>query len=282
MDVSIADLVGELKVLRKGRGLAASRIDERAGAALRAVARVFPGDDAGEARRKLTVKLTELAAQLPADLGTAVLAAFGLHEHAQNPFYQDRVHWLAHELDRDDRTVRRRIDEAIERLAELAVALEPRPSRDHSWHTEELRVALALDRPVPETFVLKRIVADVDGVSELDLATTGGTGDVEVFHGGTLAGRALELPDALRQGERHDIALRFRAKLPHPQFVCVPRQPCDVFDLHLRFGEPRPVEVSLIAQAGAAAERLPLDRAGEVHIRFEHLTPGRAYGARWA
>jgi hypothetical protein len=290
VDVSVADLVGELKILRKGRGIAAIRLGERTGSAVRTVCRISTEDDPAEIRRKISGRLTELAAKLPRDLRTAVLAAFGLHKDAQNPFYQDRVHWLAQALDRDDRTVRRRIDEGIARLAELAIVPAPGNPvvRDQRWHTEELRVALAMDRPVPETFVLRRIIADVDGVSEVDLPQVQATADVDVFHGGTLAGQAIELPDALRRGERHDIALRVRAQLRRPRYVCVPRQPCDLFDLHLRFGRERPEEVALIEKivipddSATPGRRVPLDRAGEVHVRFRHLTPGFAYGVSWA
>ncbi|MTD59463.1 hypothetical protein GKO32_36590 [Amycolatopsis sp. RM579] len=238
-------------------------------------------DDAAEIRRKLSERLAELAGKLPHDLRVAVLAAFALHKDAQNPFYQERVRWLARTLERHDRTVRRRVDEAITRLAELAIAGQ-HPAGDQRWHTEELRVTLALDRPVPESFVLRRIIADVDGVSEVDVPAAG---EVEVFHGGTLAGRAVELPDTLRRGERHEIALRVRAELPQPQWLCVPRQPCDLFDLHLRFGAERPVEVALLEQVPGegvtSGPAVPIDRAGEVHVRFRHLAPGFGYGVSW-
>ncbi|WP_236795144.1 hypothetical protein [Amycolatopsis sp. GM8] len=286
-DLSAADLAGELKVLRKGRGIAAMRLGERTGSALRTACRISPEDDVAELRRKLSEWLGELAGKLPRDLCTVVLAAFALHKDAQHPFYQERVRWLAQALERHDRTIRRRIDEGIARLAELAVAgPHSGAAEDQRWHTEELRVTLALDRPVPETFMLRRIIADVDGVSEVDIIAADHFADIEVFHGGTLAGRALELPDTLRRGERHEIALRLRAELPSPQCVCVPRQPCDVFDLHLRFGADRPRDVALIEkvpdESVAAGPRVPLDRAGEVHVRFQQLTPGFAYGVKWA
>ncbi|MGH8574807.1 MAG: hypothetical protein ACREX8_19910, partial [Gammaproteobacteria bacterium] len=76
----------------------------------------------GEIRRKVADRIQSLASGLPDDLRLAVLAAFAIHRRARHPFYQDRVRWVATQLGRDDRTARRRIDDGIERLAELATA----------------------------------------------------------------------------------------------------------------------------------------------------------------
>lgn len=281
-EFSVADLVAELKILRKGRGVATARLGDRTGSALRTVCRISVEDGPAEMREKLAERLHELTGKLPHDLCTAVLAALGLHADAQSTFYQERVRWLAHALQRHDRTIRRRVDEGITRLAELAVA-GPRTSGDPEWHTEKGWLALALDRPVPEVLIVRRIVADRDGVSEVDISIAG---EIDVFHGGTLAGRTVMLPRPLRRGERHEVALRARVELPSPHWVWVPRRPCDLLDLHLRFGADRPVEVTLIDRVPGGATPsgppVPLDRAGEAHIRFRHLTPGFAYGATWS
>ncbi|MFJ9780227.1 hypothetical protein ACIRSS_11625 [Amycolatopsis sp. NPDC101161] len=266
-----------------------------------------------EVRRKLTDRLRPLVESLPDDLKIALRAAFALDEQARKPFYQERVHWAAITLDRDDRTVRRRIDEGIEQVAAMAVAAggpDPRPRYpSRSWHTEELRVTLALDQPVAEAFEFRRVVADADEIAELDLALTLTAGaesgdsvresdlEVDVFHGGALAGRAMEssdriglalrLPGPLRRGERHDIGLRFRANMRQPHYICVPRHPCDLFDLHVRFGDKVPARIILLEKAfqndtrSPRGEELKPDAAGEVHVRFRHLAPGFAYGIRW-
>src|SRR4051812_7542730 len=179
-------------------------------------------------RRKLTDRLRPLVESLPDDLKIALRAAFALDERARKPFYQERVRWAAITLDRDDRTVRRRIDEGIEQVAALAVAAsEPGPRYpSRSWHTEELRVTLALDQPVAEAFEFRRVIADADEIDRLDLALTlpvSGESDesvresdldVDVFHGGVLTGRVMEssdriglslrLPEPLRRGDRHE------------------------------------------------------------------------------
>lgn len=317
MTVSAAELAVELKLLRRGRGIAAPQLAERAGPALRAVCGASGGDGNAAIRRTLGESLSGWARSLPEDLCTSVLAALGLHPEAAHPFYQDRVRWLARHLQRDDRTARRRIDEGIDRLAEVAVSSTSEsdvseaaePSR--RWHTEELRVAVALDQPVPEVLETRRIVADADDIAELDLALTLtdsvyrgeaiGSDDlrVDVFHGGRLTGRmmestdrvglALRLPEPLKRSSRHEIALRFRAEFRHPHFVCVPRHPVDLFDLHVRFALPVPVEVVQLERVfqgdasdeGARGFPLTPDASGEIHVQFRRLTPGFAYGVRW-
>lgn len=314
MEPSAADLVEELKVLRKGRGVFTTPLGNRVGPALRAVCGIADDAETVEIRERLGQVLGRLAGTLPDDLRTAVLAAFAMHEPARKPFYQERVHWAARELDRDDRTIRRRIDEGIEHIAHQALA-GPRESRrsalNGSWHTEQLRVALALDHQRPEAFEFRRIVADADEVAELDLALTlttapGGAGplresdlDVDVFHGGTLVRRAMEsndrvglalrLADPLSRGQIHELSLRFRAEFRHPHYVCVPRHPVDRFDLHVRFPARVPAEVVRLDRVFQDDARDPEargaavipDGSGEVHLQFEHLAPGFAYGIRW-
>ena len=314
--VEASDVVGELKILRKGRGILTTPLGGRVGPALRSVCGIVERDDQAEIQRKLSGRLRLFIGALPDDLKIALTAAFALDGPVREPFYQERVHRAAMTLERDDRTVRRRIDEGVEQVAAMAVAMADRdtgsayPSR--SWHTEELRVALKLGRPVAEAFEFRRVVADADEISELDLALTlSRTGDaagvvsaadleVDVFHGGVLTSRAMEssdriglalrLPESLRRGERHEIALRFRASIREPHYVCVPRHPCELFDLHVKFGDQVPERIVLLEKAFQDDARdtaprgtvLAADDAGEVHVRFRNLAPGFAYGIRWS
>ncbi|GHG26897.1 hypothetical protein GCM10017567_52880 [Amycolatopsis bullii] len=311
VSLSAADVVGELKALRKGRAIFTTPLADRVGPALRSTCGILEDDGTVEIRRKLSDRLRPLVESLPDDLKIALLAAFALDERARKPFYQERVHWAAITLDRDDRTVRRRIDEGIEQVAALAVAA-PRHYPGRGWHTEELRVTLALDQPVPEAFEFRRVIADADEIAVLDLAPTlpvaAESGDsphesdrgVDVFHGGLLirrvpessdrTGLVLRLPEPLRRGTRHEVGLRLRANLREPRYLCVPRHPCDLFDLHVRFGERVPKRIVRQEKVSPAAaddrsrtgSALAADRAGEVHVRFRNLAPGFAYGIRWA
>jgi hypothetical protein len=307
-------LVTDLKALRKGRGILASAIGSRVGPALRRASGTNGLEHAADVRRRLTDRLWSWATELPEDLRLAVLAAFALDHTDQLPLYKDRVRLVAERLNRDERTARRRIDEGIERLAEVAIAnsvpagfAEP----TSSWHTEELRVTLALDQPAPEAFEFRRIVADRDRIEHVDLAltlTANGSArsedlEIDVFHGGRVAGRAMESPDrfgfrlalpkALRRHESHQIGLRFRFREQRqmaPHYVCVPKDRCAEFDLRVRFDlNHLPTRIWRLVNAfqrdvddpEPRGEALPLDRSGEIHTLFHELTPGLAYGIRW-
>ena len=230
--VAVTELVGELKTLRKGRGIFISQIGDRIGSALRDVCQVTDDDGPAIIRQKVANKLQVLAGDLPPDLRVAVMAAFALCPDVRMPLYRDRVGWAAARLNRDPRTARRRIDD-----------------------------------------------------------------------GGTLLDRAMEsserfaftlaLPRPLARGETHDYALQlsFAGRQPaRPYFVCVPKQPCDVFDLRVRFDRTEPpARIRRLSDAFqrdvddpvSGGDPLSADPAGEIHLTFRGLTPGLAYGARW-
>jgi hypothetical protein len=300
------ELVQELKTLRKGRGLFAGSIEERVGPTLRAACEITDGDGLLAIRQKVATRLAELADQLPEDLRLATRAAFAIEAEARHALYQDRVRWAAMKSDRDPRTVRRRVDEAINQLAEMATCA-PRGrfgESGESWHTTELRLAVALDRTEPEVLEQRRIVADQDGLRELDLAVSLAVPrrdlEMTVLYGGVLRDRGMEssdrlgftlvLPRALDRGESHDFAMQLRVPVLRPYMVCVPRHPCDLFDLRVRFGRDRvPLRVWTlqgtfqrdITDPTYHGTQYQVDQTGEVHMRFRHLAPGLAYGARW-
>jgi hypothetical protein len=318
--MSVDQLVGELKALRKGRGLLATSIVHRLNPALRSVTGVLDSDKPTDIRRKISEHLRRWAADLPEDLRLAVLIAFALAEDGRKPYYKDRVQLVAKQLGRDERTARRRIDEGIVRLAEVAIAglaaAEDRSIEPNAgWHTQELRVTLALDQPTPEAFEFRRIMADRDRLEYVDLALTltappsrNGTVrtddlEIDIFHGGRLAKREMEsadrfgfrlmLPEPLKRDETHDIGLRFRVREDRPMqphYMCVPRNRCVQFDLRVRFDLERlPDRIWRldstfqrdIDDPVPTGQALPVDPAGEVHTRFHELTPGLAYGVRW-
>ncbi|MEU0530921.1 hypothetical protein [Amycolatopsis tolypomycina] len=276
------ELVRELKTLRKGRGLQASRLPDRVGPALSAACGVAESDGMVAIRTKVSGRLSELASQLPEDLRLAALAAFAITPEARQPLYQERVRWAALRVDRDPRTVRRRVDEAIELLAELALSVLPSSG---SWHISSLTLALVVEESC--VFEQHRLVADQDGLRSFDLAFPAGEG--LVLYGGTLSSGTVELPAELSRGESWEFAAVFSCE-PASQIVYVPRHRCEVFDLRVKFGKERPSEV--LALDGAferdvvdpryRGRRPAVDAAGEVHLQFRHLTPGLVYGARWA
>jgi hypothetical protein len=292
--VSPADLVVELKALRKGRGLLASRIGERIGAGLRMVCDVREDDGPAVIRQKVARRLELLAGDLPADLRMAVLAAFAIAPDVRLPFYQDRVSWTASRLNRDPRTARRRIDAGIDHLAQLATVrplAPPRPAAsaatEAAWRTAELRVIVALDRPLPEVIELHRIVAGRPGLASVGVPVPGAA---DVLYGATRVHRGtVGLPGELVRGAEHEFALQYR--LPDAAVAHVVRtldHPCDLFDLRVRFPDPprriwplRGVLDRDIAGPEHTGKPISPDAANELHLVFHGLTAGLAYGARW-
>jgi hypothetical protein len=318
MVVLSAKLIAELKTLRKGRGVFVAQIGERVGPALRTLSGVPEGASTAELRRRLSERLENLASALPEDLRIAALVALGLHSEARLPFYQERIRWLAEYLQRDERTARRRADEAIDQLAEIAASPTAPPSAEYTtgtedWYLAELRCMVVLDRGVPESFEYRRVTAVRDDVTEVDLSFTlprdaadpnaPYAGVAEVVYGGTLvrrpresAGRfgfVLELPAPLKRYETAEFVVRYHlppGQRMRPQCLVAPRRRCDVFDLRVRFDRDSPPRrVWQVSEAfhrdpdqgGVHGEALALDAAGEIHLRFRNLKPALTYGAQW-
>ncbi len=312
-----SDLAEELKTLRKGRGVLADRIDQRVGSAVRVLCGITEGVSPAEIREKIVVTLRELIEALPPDLRDPMLAAFALDEAVQYPLYQERIAFAAERLGREQRTVRRRIDEGIARLVELAERRRDsvlEAATGPGWHTTDLRTLVNLELPSPEAFEFRQVVAERDGLTALELAltvtATPGSepgheqpeADIDVFAGGTLVttgreatdrvGFQLALPRTLAKGEVHEFVLRFRApegKPMSPHYVCVPKGRCDVYRLQVRFGPGRPAGVWRLDgvfqrdldDPMATGEPISLDEAGEANTEFRRLHAGLAYGIRW-
>ncbi|HSV67221.1 MAG TPA: hypothetical protein VLJ59_15090 [Mycobacteriales bacterium] len=271
MGAPSTDLLIELKVLRKGRGLYAPKIDAQVGPALRTLCGIDGDDDAAVMRQKLVDRLSEFAQTLPPDLELAVTAALALHPDAHQLFLNERIRWLADRLGRDDRTARRRVDEGLDRLAEAAAAGRGRVSPERpagggsmqeGWYVDECHALLRLDRPSPEAIERRVIVADRDGIDEIVAAITlprhpagrRGSHDliVEVLYGATLVRKehdtpsrfrfVLSLPTTLRAGERHEYMLVLRVPPDQPMrshYVFTSPRRCDLFDLRIRFDPDR-------------------------------------------
>jgi hypothetical protein len=122
------DLIRECKALRRGRGIFTIQIEPRIGPALRAVAGINGDEGPAEIRTKVAEALDRLASRLPADLRTAAVFAFALANDSRERLYKDRVSLVARRIDRDERTARRRIDDAIVQIAQLATAQVTRPA----------------------------------------------------------------------------------------------------------------------------------------------------------
>ncbi|PPK63788.1 hypothetical protein V5P93_005657 [Actinokineospora auranticolor] len=309
------DLVRDLKPLRKGRGLDGPRAAAQITAQVRVV---FALDGESGAAVELADRLRELAAHLPPDLRLAVLAAYALTEHTRLPTLKERLDLVERELERDTRTVVRRVDEGLLLIAEAAIARwRPVPDDERAgtpWRTTALSCAVVMDQPTPQVYETRRVAVTGAPATGLDLEYSvpiGGTGPgpspdnpvVEVLFGGTLrtylrhsrsrVGYRLVLPKELAPNTEHEYKLRFtfadRVTMS-PYYLCTPRYPCARFDLHVRFGAGRvprgvwridglfPNEVDDLT---SPRDPLDIDPAGEVHLGFTNLVPRFSFGAAW-
>lgn len=296
-----AALVADLKRLRRGRGIFASRIDRQVGQALRELAAVGPEDGPAEIRIKVAQRVSNLADGLPVDLRAAALTAFAIAPDARHPLYQDRVNLAANRIRRDPRTARRRIDEAIVQLAQRATARSGftgpvAMSSINRSRVSELRLSLALDRARPEVVEQCRFTADRDGIGEIApftcrLPAFAGLRapelSTEILYGGILEpqgpDQVVRLPKRLGVGETHEYVLH--SVLARPDLL--PNEirfgaddHCNQLELRVRFDRTRlPARVESIEDNDYP---LQPDRAGEVLATYTGLTPGRDYGIRWA
>lgn len=314
------EFVKELKALRRGYGIGTVDLKAHTGSLLSTAAGAATTDPADQFRRKVQTLIEELIGQLPEGARPLLLMAFGLSGNGEpgQPRYLARVEQFAQRQRAAGRTIQRRIDLAIEQMAELVSQARPRerPSaRQTPWRTAGLKVFLSFDLAVPEAFEIRQVVALRDGLAELDLGMTltppaGWTGEgsledlgVDLLHGGQLTGRTmrssnriafrLRLPATLGLSQRHEYALR--VKLPAergiaPHYVCTPNYECDLFELSIRFRtDSPPVRVWRVPgvlpleldDAKVNRTLITPNTFGEVHETFTGLEPHLSYGVGW-
>lgn len=215
-------------------------------------------------RHKVTLQLAELCSDLSPDLGLAARVAFNLHEEADAPFLQGRVERLASFLSRDEKTARRRIDEAFTLLSEKIAGsgrrnAEPSEYAPDSWYFAEVQATLRMDVELPQLTDERRIVSKVDGLDEIVIAlwspkdSTVPESDrrirADAMYGGRIveeidpsndyARFVLRLPRPLKLGHYHDYGVQFTSyprALMQPFLTFTPLQRCDLFRARVRFG----------------------------------------------
>lgn len=199
-------LRAELGRLCRGRGATSVDLRARLGPEIDELLRIHrrnvsrsPTDAAERSPRSdLTTLLAAGVARLPADLRLVAAAALGLEPSAQGRFLIDRIGWLTGRIGRDERTVRRRLGEALALLAEALLvlrdeALAPagppdppsdpgtaRPARDapdaqdarDPWYLRQMRSLVRLDLPQPEVYEERVVVATRDGLESVVLSAS--------------------------------------------------------------------------------------------------------------
>ncbi|WP_020670261.1 hypothetical protein [Amycolatopsis nigrescens] len=321
MDPNVTELEEELKRLFKGRGVQDADIKERIGPALRRACGITPEDGPERTRTLLIGRLREWVEDLPRDLAMTTSAAFGLYEHQHERHCDARLKKVGAVVDRVVKTVRRWAEKGCHMIAQKAVEQEhpdrlPSIDSPEPWHTTELRTSVVLDLPVPEVIETRRIVADRDGLETVELGLTlatpeGWTGHgslrdlgLDVLYGGVLTERVmkspnrvgfvLQLPYPLGRNKEHEYAFRLRLSPDRPiapYYVATPSYPCDLFQVHVRFGRDRVPESiwrlqkTLPMEVGDSwenREEVSADPCGEVHGEFFDLVPRLSYGFAWS
>ena len=312
----------ELSRLRRGRGIMASDLSERVGPNLRALAGIDPAGSQEEARRRLLAFLGELARNLPEDLRLAFSAALALDEDVRHRFLDERMRWLAARLQRDVRTARRRVDEAIS-FAEASAGAQASEASDYMpgrWFLARLRTLLRLDEERPTAIEERTVVANVDGLADFVISTTvprpaepGGSGlagarkqrlEFSVIYGGSLSHcdqpaasyfrYFIQFPRPLSHGESHEVgvAITIPDDQPfNPRYTFQPLHRCDEFDLRVRFGlHGQPAHIwnivglprGMVDDFADPDALVMPDAVGDIHLRYRFLRIGLAYGARWS
>src|ERR1700733_7196358 len=314
----------ELSRLRRGRGIVASDLQERVGPTIRALASIDPAESQEEARRRLYAFLNKLAGNLPEDLRLAFSACLALDEDVQHRFLDERIRWLAGKLQRDVRTARRRVDEAIS-FAEASAGAQTLEANDYMpgrWYLAQVRTLLRLDGEQPTAIEERTVVANVNGLTEFIISTGiprpasaeprhGSLSDahkqrleLSVIRGGSLSRREqpaasyfryfIQFPRPLDQGESHEVAVAVTipgGQAFNPRYTHQPLHRCDEFDLRIRFGSRNlPARVwnivglprGMVDNFADPDALVRPDAAGDIHLRYQYLRTGLAYGARWS
>jgi hypothetical protein len=305
----------EISALHKGRGLQAGDLDSRIGPLLRELAGTT---DAAAYRQALMAEIDKCAARLPDDYRVAIQASLALSaETADEPLFTRRADRLAEKLNRDVRTVQRRIREAERRLAEV-IAAELRRRRGRSpvapngWYVAELRAILRLGTDTVESEENRRIVATRENLTEvmawLDLPSDtnqpGGELRAEIRYGGHLLRKEepsrnrfnllVQLPRPLQPGDEHEFGLMLRVprhmlRLPH--YLVTPECQFNKADLTVRFDPerlPRWIRrvdgetVRTFDNPQPSGDPLIPDATGEVRQEFRDLALYLGYGIQWA
>ncbi len=294
----------------------AADLGERVGPVLSVVSGIDSASDPDEVRGSLIAFLDDLAAGLPGDLRLAFGAALALRDDTRHRFLEERMEWLAARLQRDVRTARRRVKEAITRVE--AAASAPPESTDGfqlgDWYLARLSTVLHLDGARTTAIEERTVVAAREGLADIVIplgiprpagaVASKQSVELTILRGGALAASewltptyfrySIGLPRPLRRGEAHDIrvALAIPPDQPFaPHYAFQPLRRCDEFDLRVRFGAAGRAKrvwclaglpVSMVEGFSDPAALIPPDAAGDVDVRFKRLRTGLTYGARWS
>ncbi|HMS18254.1 MAG TPA: hypothetical protein PKA37_15525 [Planctomycetota bacterium] len=301
----------EIAALHKGRGLRDPRLGRRVGPALRAALHITDPATEPQVRDRVVAAIRSAAQTLPSDLRTAFLLASALTTDA--PTLSGRLAKAATALDRDPRTVRRRLAQANDAVA---VVLErgsrPQPAMEDAWYIESLSSLVEINAPrvrtratkvivptqggatrVSERFSLPNAPSDLCGIAEPEISVNAGGKLLDVQRRGTVWSYDVELHEPMVVGVQQEIITEIgfpSMSLLAPVVIMVPIRPCRFFDITVDFGQPPITEAAwlvdgdyptTLADSPAPSTRLEVPESGRLRAAFSGLRAGLAYGLRW-
>jgi hypothetical protein len=304
--VDPSHLKAELARLRKGRGVSRPDLLAVLGPTLRAILDVDDTTRDDEARSRFVSLVSGEAAGMPDDLGQLVTAAFGISD--SQPLLHDRLVVVGQALQRDERTLRRRLTEADDLLADrMVLRFGARAGLAiPGWHWSSYRFEVDVAGASPIFLSTRTLVPSLDGLSEFEeIVSVPQVGDSESLHvegvaGCTYLGREnlsgsswrllFALPRALAAGEQHETVVRFtwpgRAWI-QPVAAFVPMRRVERFEVSVSFGQPRSCAKAWILDGvlptsfadPPATDELVSDET--VEAAFDDPLLGHAYGISW-
>ena len=309
-------LARELRVFKRGRGIAADQIASMTGPRLRELCDYRPTDDPDTLRIKLKGLIIRASANLPEDERHLAWVALAIAPNARHRFLKQRLESALPQLDRDAiRTADRLANVGLQRIAENLVGLrdDRNPYVPDGWYTESLDSTVRLDRDRPELREHRRIVStrgDLDRlvvsltvpVQPAAAATRPAAAREVVVRSGSEAlpstqvspgvhQAVVPLPRTLVEGEPYEYELTFvlaHHSLMRPYYLLTPLQQCQDFRLRVRFAPDRlPAGVwrvdgvpRAVVEATATTPLAPED--GEIATSFRRLSSGLSYGVHWS
>lgn len=313
-------LIREFVILRRGWGLDATDLRDRIGPVIASWCGLSASSTDRDARRLVRDAVQRASAELGEEDRLAINFALGIARGSQLPRLQERVRLLAENGKFSERTARRRVDRAFERLAEeVATKLELGANEDDpdkGWSVRRFKALVRLDKADPELIEERVIVAARDGLRQISARFSipriarqcqaePGKRQVsaDVLFGATIEHQErlgdghfyylLGLPRTLYRDEQHTYTMAFRIMDGQPirtYYAFIPLISCEFFQVRVRFNPANPpravwqlnrVPQRVLADPTEPGPLLPLDRAGEVELCFTDLDRGYGYGLSW-
>ena len=304
-------LAREISALHRGRGLRDPRLSDRVGPTIRAALHVDDAAPDFEVRDRVVAALRSAARTLPGDIQRAFLLASALE--SDRPTLAERLDEAAAALDRDPRTVRRRLAQADSAVAlVLERGARQQPAMEDAWYIESMSSHVDISEDEARTRATKVIVPTQGGLRRISerislpnaprdlapqhhprIAITAGGHLAQVRHQGSVWSYDIDLDNPLAVGIQQEIIpqidLPLRSMLA-PVLIMVPIRPCRHFDLTIEFGTPANAESvwlvdgeypTALADEPNADTLVEIPASGSLTARFSGLRAGLAYGLRW-